>query len=61
MTWQQGGPAGITFQVAAVVMVVRERGRPEQKRPATAKSAGQECGSALMLLTEAVQASAVQI
>jgi hypothetical protein len=28
MTWQQGGPAGITFQIAAVVMVVRERQGP---------------------------------
>jgi hypothetical protein len=41
MTWPQGGPAGITFQRTAVVMVMRERLGQKQKRPAVAVSAGQ--------------------
>jgi hypothetical protein len=55
MTWKEGGPAGITFQIAAVVMVVMVvRERVGQKKKARhGKAGGPRMWERLMLLVAA--------
>jgi hypothetical protein len=52
MTWNERGPVGTTFQIAAVVMVVRERAGHKQNRPAGEVLGGPGTRRRLMLLVQ---------
>ena len=56
--WQQGGPAGITFQRAAAGVMVMREARPEAEKARHGKVGGPGTRACLMLLSGAVQASA---